>query len=126
MTRKTGRRATRKRRHYRFGLWAELLCRLSLRLRGYQICAARCHTEAGEIDIIAARHHVVAIIEVKARREMAVAAAALGAAQRQRIMQAARLVLAGRPELADRTIRFDVMLVAPWRWPHHIVNAWGA
>lgn len=74
-----------RRRRYRFGLWAECLCRLSLRLRGYRILAARCRTPQGEIDIVAATAQVVAVIEVKARRDAASAAQALGGRRQQRL-----------------------------------------
>jgi len=115
---------SKRRNHYRFGLWAEMLCRLHLRLQGYQIRTTRYRTPAGEIDIIASRRDIVAIIEVKARRDTSSAAHALGTAQRARIERATRLLLARRPELATATVRFDLMLVTPWRWPHHICNAW--
>jgi putative endonuclease len=121
MTQKSQQRVER----YRFGLWAEWLCRLSLRLRGYQIRATRYRTAAGEIDIIASRADVVAIIEVKARRDALAAALALGAGQRVRIVRATRLVLARWPQLQNSHVRFDVMLVTPWHWPQHIINAWG-
>ena len=113
-----------RRKHYRFGLWAECLCRLSLRLRGYRILAARCRTPQGEIDIVAATAHVVAVIEVKARRDAASVAEALGARQQERLTRAAQTVLARWPECRNVPLRFDLMLVTPWRWPQHMENAW--
>lgn len=116
-----------RQRRYRFGLWAEFLCRWHLRLRGYQIRAIRTRTPAGEIDIIASRGSVVAMIEVKARRTQDSAALALGMRQRKRITHAAHHLLAQWPDLMQgTTIRFDLMLVTPWRLPHHIANAWDA
>jgi putative endonuclease len=29
-----------------------------------------------------------------------------------------------RPELATFSLRFDAMLIAPWRLPRHIIDAW--
>lgn len=113
-----------RRRRYRFGLWAEFLCRLSLRLRGYRILASRCRTPQGEIDIIAATPRFIAVIEVKARRDMASAAAALSDRQQQRLTRAAGSVLARWPECQSLPLRFDLMLVTPWRWPQHLENAW--
>ncbi|MBF0335909.1 MAG: YraN family protein, partial [Alphaproteobacteria bacterium] len=28
------------------------------------------------------------------------------------------------PDLLECLIRFDVMAVAPWRWPLHLTDAW--
>ncbi len=113
-----------RRRRYRFGLWAEFLCRLSLRLRGYRILASRCRTPQGEIDIVAATTQVIMVIEVKARRDAASAAAAFGTQQQQRLTRAAQTVLARWPECQNMPLRFDLMLVTPWRWPQHLENAW--
>ena len=110
---------------YRFGLWAELACRVDLRLRGYRICGVRARTPMGEIDIVARRGDVVAVIEVKARRDAVAAALALQGRQRARIVQAARWLMGRRPEWVGAVVRFDVMLVTPWRRPRHLVNAWG-
>jgi putative endonuclease len=39
-------------------------------------------------------------------------------------MHAIAHFLGGRPDLAMLAARFDVMLVAPRRWPRHLVDAW--
>ncbi|MEX2642619.1 MAG: YraN family protein [Acetobacterales bacterium] len=71
---------------------------------------------------IACRGGVVAFVEVKARRTADEAAESLGPRQRRRVAGAASLWLASRPE-EGRAVRFDVLLVAPWRMPRHIVDA---
>lgn len=110
------------------GLWAERLCRLSLRLRGWQVLAQgwrpRRGSGAGEIDIIARRGGVIAFIEVKARGDAGSALAAVTPRQQGRIARAAAAFLAQRPELARLRVRFDVMVVRPWRPPHHLFDAW--
>lgn len=113
-----------RRRRYRLGLTAELACRWHLRLRGYRILASRFRPPVGEIDIVARRGHVVAFIEVKARRDLDLAAESVTARQRGRIRRAASAFLMKHPELAAEDQRFDVMLVAPWRPPHHMIDAW--
>jgi putative endonuclease len=45
---------------------------------------------------------------------------------RRRIVAAAELWLARHPDDAQRTISFDVMLVAPGKMPRHIANAFDA
>ena len=71
-----------------------------LRLRGWRIVARGWRCPAGEIDIIARRGRVLAIIEVKSRGEIDVAATALAPRQRRRIARAAEAFLAARPDLA--------------------------
>lgn len=111
---------------YRHGLSAEWLCRLALRLKGYRILAQRYRTPIGEIDIVAKRGAVVAIIEVKARPSLNEAAAAISPRQQARLVRAATHFLSAKPALQSAVVRFDAMLVAPKTWPRHIVNAWNA
>jgi putative endonuclease len=95
-----------------------------LRLRGWRIVAAGWRCPSGEIDIVARRRGVLAIVEVKARRDLDSAAISLLPRQRRRIARAAAAFLSARPEFAALALRFDVMLVAPLRLPRHLVNAW--
>jgi len=108
----------------RFGRHAEALCRLALRLNGYRVVAARERTPVGEIDIVARRGAILAIVEVKARADAVGAALALTARQRGRLFRAAAAFLGRHPELAGLSVRFDLMLVSPWRWPRHLPDAW--
>ena len=113
-----------RRRRLQYGRWAEAICALSLMLRGYRILARRYRTPLGEIDIVARRGGLIAFIEVKARRDLALAAHSVTPRQRRRVRRAAEAFLQRRPDLAGRDIRFDVMLVAPWRPPRHLIDAW--
>lgn len=113
----------KRQRAYRYGRWAERLAAGWLRLKGYRIVARNLRGAgggAGEIDILARRRDVLAVVEVKARA--AAADEVVSARQRQRLQRAA-LAQAARlgPELQ---LRFDLMLVLPWRWPRHIMDAW--
>ncbi|MDA8231166.1 MAG: YraN family protein [Magnetospirillum sp.] len=117
----------RARRH---GLWAETLAVAWLRFKGYGMVARRLAagrgTGAGEVDIVARRGGVLAFVEVKFRPTLAQAAEAVGAPQRRRIARSAALFLARRPDLAGLAVRFDAILVAPWRLPRHLPDAWRA
>lgn len=113
-----------RRRAERAGRRAETLCALLLRLKGYRILGRRVRTPAGEIDIVAASGVTVAFVEVKARADTTSAAWALRPAQQQRLARAAAAFAAIRPDWAWRDIRFDVMLVRPWRLPIHLRDAW--
>ena len=108
------------------GRRAELAARWMLRLKGYRIRAARERTHLGEIDLIASRGRTLAFVEVKHRAREADAAAAVSQRQQRRIFSAASAYLARHPQFAAMGQRFDVVIVAPGRWPRHILNAWGA
>jgi putative endonuclease len=108
----------------RRGRFAEELCRWHLRLRGWRILASDWRCAAGEIDIVARRRGVLAVIEVKSRPDFATGAAALLPRQRRRIARAVEVFLAMRPELAALALRFDVMVVEPLRLPRHLPGAW--
>jgi putative endonuclease len=120
------RRVARGRRAQRQGRLAEWLCCWHLRLRGWRVVARDWRCPAGEIDILARRGGVLAIIEVKRRTDLAGAANALSARQRRRIGRAAQAFLLSRPDLAGLALRFDVMLVARGRLPRHWRGAWQA
>lgn len=106
------------------GLRAEALAALLLRLKGYSILARRMKTKLGEIDLVARRGRTLVFVEVKARRDLDGAAEALMAEQRGRLARAASLYVAARPALAALDMRFDLVLVAPRRWPRHLADAW--
>ncbi len=106
------------------GLRAELLAGLMLRLKGYRIVARRMKTKLGEIDLVARRGRSLVFVEVKARGDLGMAAEALMAEQRARLARAAALFVAARPAFANLDMRFDLVLVAPRRWPRHLPDAW--
>ena len=116
----------RRQRAQRRGRFAEWLCLWHLRMRGWRILARGWRCPSGEIDILARRGRVLAIIEVKSRNELDAAASALAPRQRRRIARAAEAFLLSRPDLARLEPRFDLMLVAPLRVPQHWPGAWRA
>jgi putative endonuclease len=114
----------RRRAAYRRGHSGEALAALRLRLVGYRILARRYRTKVGEIDLIARRGGVLAFVEVKRRANAADALEAVSLRSQARIRRAAELFLRRNPELAALALRFDVMVVTPWAWPRHVVDAW--
>lgn len=94
-----------------------------LRLHGWRIVAQRVKTPRGEIDLVARRGNTVAFVEVKARRTQADLATAIDQYRLRRVAAAAA-ILAPRYAGNGEDVRIDVMLLAPWRFPHHLANVW--
>lgn len=115
--------AGKRRNANRRGHWAEWRAALALMFKGYRIVALRHKTKLGEIDIIARRKDVVAIVEVKARPTVMAAVDAVTHASQRRIYNAADLWLARQQDATELSLRFDIMAVCPWRWPVLLENA---
>lgn len=114
----------RRRKAWRWGRLAESAAALHLRLKGFRILARGYKVPVGEIDIVARRGRLVLFVEVKARASADAANEALNPRQRHRIERAASWFLAQHPHIAGCDLRYDLMLVIPWRWPIHIGDAW--
>lgn len=120
----SGNQRRKKTAAVKWGRMAETLSVFSLMFRGHRILARGFRAPVGEIDIVAMKAGVLVFIEVKARADLAAAAEAVTNQQRKRIARAAEAFLQTRPGLGSLGIRFDVMLVRPWRLPVHLVDAW--
>jgi len=101
------------------GRRAETLAAWLLRLKGYKILEMRHKTPYGEIDIIAAKGDVLAIVEVKQRQTMGLAIEALHSADLSRIQEAAYHYQSKHLQHASKDIRFDAVYVTKtWRAKH--------
>jgi putative endonuclease len=116
--------AKARRRAHLFGLRAESVAALLLRLKGYHALARRFSAAGGEIDLIMRRGATIAFVEVKARDDLDAAAAAISETKRRRIGRAARVWLARNPWAAALNLRGDAVFVAPRRLPRHLVAAY--
>ena len=108
---------------FRIGISAESRAAAWLIAHGFRILARRWKSPLGEIDIIAARRHLLIFVEVKARANLDEAAESVTSRQKQRIAAAAELWLAHNPQATIHDIRFDAILVAPGKLPRHIPAA---
>lgn len=92
------------------GARAEELCAELLRSAGLRILARNWRCRHGEIDLVAEENGALVFAEVRLRRDRRFGGAAesITAAKRARLVAAARLYLAGRPEAE---CRFDVLLL---------------
>lgn len=113
----------KRRQAERWGRKGETLAGWWLRCQGWRIVARRVKTPMGEVDLVARRGRIVAFIEVKTR---ATAAELDLAIDRHRLTRVAAAANALAPRFArnGEDIRIDVLLLAPWRLPRHIANAW--
>ena len=116
--------AAARRRAYLFGLRAEQIAALLMRLKGYRVLARRFAVSGGEIDLVVQRGRTIAFVEVKARDDLDAAASAISEAKRRRISRAARVWLARNPWAASATLRGDAVFVAPRRLPRHLGAAY--
>ncbi len=108
-----GRRAGRK------GEW---IAAALLMLKGYRILGFRLAAPMGEIDILARRGRVLAVVEVKRRATIEQALGAVTPEQKSRLMRSARALVAKRRSLQTLEIRLDLVALAPGRYPRHVRN----
>jgi putative endonuclease len=106
------------------GRRAEVLAALWLMAKGYRILGFRLQTPRAEIDLLAMRGQVLAVVEVKRRGDLAAALDAVSLDQRERLKRAGAALAAGRPALAGAAVRLDLIALAPGRLPRHIPDAW--
>ena len=115
-------RIAAEKRGRRSEFWAAWM----LRLKGYRIAKMRYRTKQGEIDIIARKGDLVAMVEVKARKSIAEALNAVTHTTQRRISNAGDTWLAQQHDYAKLSIRYDIVAVVPCKWPHHAKGAWEA
>ena len=104
-------RRVRGTRANRLGHEAENSAETALRRDGWNVLARRLRTAAGEIDMVAERDGLAAIIEVKSRPTLTEAAYAMQPRQQARMMAAAEIAMNDNPKWGAAGVRFDVMLV---------------
>jgi len=106
------------------GRRAEVWAALWLMARGYRILGFRLRTPQGEIDLLAQRGRVLAVVEVKQRATLQAALEAVSDVQRERLRRAGRAIAARRPSLQNMAVRLDLIALAPGRLPVHAPDAW--
>lgn len=114
----------RRRAALRRGRWAERLAALWLIAKGYRVLARNLRTPFGELDLVARRGCVLALVEVKTRTTPEAARDAVTPMQQQRIARAGAWYVARQPRLQVLDVRCDLIVVARWRRPVHLTDAW--
>lgn len=105
---------------FRSGHAAEWIAAILLMAKGYQILGFRLKSRAGEIDLLARRGRVLAVVEVKRRQTLAAARLALKPAQHDRLIAAGEAIRRNRPALQCLDLRIDMVALAPGRFPRHL------
>jgi putative endonuclease len=108
----------------RDGRRAEVWAAIWLMAKGYRILGFRLKTPQAEIDLLALRGRVLAVVEVKRRVSLAIALETVTQDQRDRLRRAGATLAARRPGLQDAAIRLDLIALAPGRLPRHSPDAW--
>ncbi len=104
-------RAYRGRTAHCRGLDAEAAACAALERDGWSVLGRRLRTAAGEVDAVAEKDGLLAVVEVKSRPTLAFAAASVLPRQRARLLAAAAILLAENPQWGGNGVRFDVLLV---------------
>lgn len=101
------------------GRRAERWAALWLVLKGYRIVSLREKTASGELDIVARKGRILVIVEVKGRNSLADGINALTWHQQQRIIRGTSSFIGRRRQYAGLDIRYDLIVIRPWRLPFH-------
>jgi putative endonuclease len=106
------------------GRRAEVVAAVWLMAKGYRILGFRLATPFGEIDLLAQRGRVLAVVEVKSRTSLEAALEAVTYEQRARLRRAGAHIAANRAGLREAIVRLDLIALAPGRRPRHVPHAW--
>ena len=102
--------------------WAALFLQLKL----YRLRDRNYKTPVGELDLVVEKGNTLVFVEVKLRARRDEEAVALEAVNQRRITRAAEYWLMRHPRESAKDCRFDVIFLAPGRWPRHLVDAFPA
>ena len=108
----------------RSGRRAEVWAAAWLMVKGYRILGFRLKTPQAEIDLLAQRGSVLAVVEVKRRANLETALEAVSGDQRARLRRAGASLAARRRGLQALPVRLDRFALAPGRLPRHVPDAW--
>lgn len=110
-------------KNWNLGLFAEYLVLILYKIRFYTIIHHRMKTYVGEVDLVVSRGKQLVFIEVKARKN-GICQNIVSPKQQERIRQAAKFFVSKNSEYINYDIRFDLVVVTPYRFPLIIKNAW--
>jgi putative endonuclease len=103
---------------------AEILAGVALMAKRRRIPGFRLNTRQAQIDLLALRGKVLAVVEVKRRASLLAALDSVTWDQRERLRCAGAARAAGQPQLAGASVRPGLIALAPGKLPRHIPDAW--
>ncbi|MFK8040636.1 MAG: YraN family protein [Rickettsiaceae bacterium] len=107
------------------GLVSEYIVIIIYMMRFYKLLRHRMRNYVGEIDIVMVRNKTIVFIEVKARSSLfKYEERVLKSNQQLRIKRSAELFLSWHKKYQSYDIRFDLVLISPYKLPMIIRNAW--
>lgn len=109
---------------YFSGKRGELFARLFLRIQGYTFFQQGFRLPFVEVDLILTKKNILIFCEVKKRSSFLKAGEAISKKQKKRLLKGVRVFLKKYPHFQNHVIRFDAILLVPWRMPRHIKHAW--
>ncbi|PEQ11214.1 hypothetical protein B2G71_18170 [Novosphingobium sp. PC22D] len=104
------------------GRRGETLAAWFLRLQGWRVLGRRVRTPRGEVDLVVRRGRTVCFVEVKWRRDPTSRDLAIDSRRLRRVESAVEVIAARYARPGD-SVRIDVLLLSPGRWPRRIENA---
>lgn len=116
----------KRKKAFKKGILAERKAAFWLFCKGYRIINRRFKTRLGEIDIIARKGNLILIVEVKCRNTLQAAMDSLSYNSEIRIERASDLWLARQRDRDKLSLRYDLIIIRPWRLPLHIKSVFTA
>ncbi len=124
----------KKIKSYRFGIVAEFIAIIFLSFKGYKILKRRYKSRLGEVDIIACKKGTLIAVEVKARKKNVVHKIGknnflidevVSFNQRERIKKSIIFFIKShQKKYFNHKIRFDLIVVSPYKMPLHLIGFW--
>ncbi len=111
--------AVKRQRAEQRGHRGEWIAAWFLRLKGYRILEQRFKTKHGEVDIIARKGDLIAMVEVKARPTVIEAMDAVSYTAQRRIESAGDMWLSRQKDFAKLSVRYDLITIMPRKLPFH-------
>lgn len=117
-----------KARDNKTGHLCETIAMIFLMLKGY-IPVAKNYvtgrgTGAGEVDLIMRRGKMLVFIEVKKRPSLTTGLQAITMENQMRVVRASSAFLARHKKHVMYAVRYDAVILSPWKTPYHLKDAW--
>lgn len=110
------------------GHLCETLALIFLMMKGYVPVAKNYvtgrGTGAGEVDLIVRRGKMLVFVEVKKRPSFTAGLHAITIENQTRVIRASAAFLARHPRYANMNVRYDAVILVPWKRPKHLQEAW--